>query len=107
RCDDPDDETGEVVVAKRVEARHLGGLAAEKRAAGVATGFAHALDELLEDVGVELARREVVKEEDRTRARARDVIDTVVDDVDADPAMFAGRDRDLDLGADAVGAGGE
>src|SRR5262249_3045325 len=36
-----------------------------------------------------------------------DVVDAVVDDVDSDAAVAAGRDRDLDLGPDAVGAGGE
>ena len=48
--------------------------------------------------------REVVEKEQRPRALHEDVVDAVIDEVDADGAMHVGHERDLQLGADAVGA---
>ena len=105
--DGADDEAGDVVVAERVDARHLRGLAADERAARRAAGLGDALDELGELLGDELAGRVVVEEEERLGAAAEDVVDAVVDEVDADPAVPPGGDRHLDLGADRVRARGE
>ena len=63
--DDADDEAGEVVFAVGVEARHLGGLAAEQRAAVLAARARESFDDLHRDVGIEPAGREVVEEEQR------------------------------------------
>ena len=49
--DDADDEAGEVVLAVGVEAGHLGGLAAEQRAAVLAAAARDPGDDLLGDVG--------------------------------------------------------
>ena len=54
---------------------------------------------------VELAGREVVEEEQRLGALHDDVVDAHRDEVDADRVVDAGLERDLELGADAVGAG--
>ena len=105
--DGADDEARDVVVAERVHARHLGGLAADQRAARGAAGLGDALDELGQVLGHELAGGVVVEEEERLGAAAEDVVDAVVDQVDADAAVAPGGDRDLDLGADRVGARGE
>ena len=105
--DGADDEAGDVVVAERVHARHLRSLAADQRAAGIAARLGDALDELGEVLGHELAGGVVVEEEERLGAAAQDVVDAVVDEVDADAAMAAGGDRDLDLGADRIGARGQ
>ena len=105
--DRADDEARDVVVAKRVDARHLRGLAADQRAPGAAAGLGDALDELGQLLRYELAGGVVVEEEERVGAAAEDVVDAVVDEVDADAAVAPGRDRDLDLGADRIGARGE
>ena len=102
--DDADDEAGEVVLAVGVEARHLGGLAAEQRAAVLAAGRGHAADDRLGDVRRQPAGREVVEEEQRLGALHQDVVDAVVDEIDADRVVPVGQERDLQLGADAVGA---
>ena len=102
--DHSDDEARQVVVTERVHAWHLRGLAAEQRASGCPARLGHAFHQLLEDLRIELAGRKVVEEEQRSSAGARDVVDTVIDDVDADAAMPSSGDGDLDLRADAVGA---
>ena len=82
--DDPDDEPGDVVLARRVEARHLGRLAAEQRAAVLAAASRDPRDDRLEHVGLERAGRDVVEEEQRARALHEDVVDAVVDEVAPD-----------------------
>ena len=52
--------------------------------------------------GIELAGGEVVEEEQRLRALHHEIVDRHGDEVDADGAVDAGLDGDLDLGADAV-----
>ena len=81
----------------------LGHLAADQRAAGLAAAVGHALDELLDVVGVELAHRDVVEEEQRLGALADDVVDAHRHEVDADGVEPAGGLGDERLGADAVG----
>ncbi len=68
---DADDEPRDVVLAVGVEARHLGGLAAEQRAAVGAARAGEPLDNLHGDVGVQPAGGEVVEEEERRRPPAR------------------------------------
>ena len=57
------------------------------------------------DADVELAGGEVVEEEQRLGALHDDVVDAHGDEVDADGVVAAGLDGELELGADAVGAG--
>ena len=64
-----------------------------------------ALDHRGRDVDVELAAREVVEEEQRLGALHEDVVDAHRDEVDADRVVAVERERELELGADAVGAG--
>ena len=104
RSTDADDEAGDVVLAVGVEARHLRGLAAEQRAAVLAARAREPVDDLDGDVGIEAPGREVVEEEERLRALHEDVVDAVIDEVDADGAVDAAHERDAQLGADAVGA---
>ena len=88
-----------------VDARHLGRLAAEQRAAGGLAGLGHAADDLGHEVGVERRCGDVVEEEQRARRLHEDVADAVVDDVHAGAADLAEAGGQLDLGADAVGRG--
>ena len=82
----------------------LGRLAADQRAAGLLAAARDALDDLAGDGDVELAAGEVVEEEQRLGALDQDVVDAHRDEVDADRVVAVERERELELGADAVGA---
>ncbi len=86
---DADERAGDVEGAGRVDARHLGRLAAEQRAAGRFARLGHAGHDVGDEVGVERARRDVVEEEQRSRRLHEDVADAVVDDVVAERAHTA------------------
>ena len=88
--DDADREADQVELARLHGAGVLGHLAADQRAAGLAAALGHALDELLDVVGVELADRDVVEEEQRLGALADEVVDAHGDQVDADGVEAAG-----------------
>jgi hypothetical protein len=105
--DRPDDEACDVVIGERVHPRHLRRLATDQRAARIPAGLGDPLDELRQVLGDELAGGVVVEKEEGLRAAAEDVVDAVVDEVHTDAAMPPGGDRDLDLGADRIGARGE
>ena len=90
-----------------VDAGHLRGLTAQQRAAGHPAGFGHAAYDVRDQVGVDLARRDVVEEEQRAGGLHEHVVDAVVDDVGADTPDAAQPSGELDLRADAVGRGDE
>ena len=100
--DRADAEAGEVIVALGVHAGHFGRLAADQRAAGLAAAFGDRRDDRGGDVIVELPGRIIVEEEQRLGALDDEIVDAHRDEVDADPVMPAGLDRQLELGADAV-----
>ncbi len=100
-----DRKAAEIVVAVLVEAGHFRGLAADQGAAAFPAAFGDAGDDRSGGFRVELAAGEIVEEEQRFRALHHEVVDRHRHQVDADPAMQAGLDRDQDLGADAVGGG--
>ena len=100
---DADGEADEVELAGLHGAGVLGHLAADERAAGLPAALGHAVDELLDVVGVELADGDVVEEEERLGALAHEVVDAHGDEVDADRVEAAGGLGDERLGADAVG----
>ena len=85
----PDGEAGEVVVAVAVHARHLRRLAADQRAAGQPAALGDAGDDRRALVGIELAGREIVEEEQRLGALHDDVVDAHGDEVDADRVVPA------------------
>ena len=105
--DNADDETGEVVLAIGIEARHLRGFAAKERATVVLATTGESLDDLSRDVGLQRPGREVVEKEQWPGPLDEDVVDAVVDQVDANRLVRIGEKRDFQLGADAVGAGHE
>jgi hypothetical protein len=85
----------------------LRGLPAEERAAGPAAALDHALHDRGDPRRLDLPRREVVEEEQRLGAGAGDVVGAHRDEVDPDGGQPVGSARDLELGADAVGGGGQ
>ena len=98
-----DREAREVVVARLIEARHLGGLAADQGTFRLPAAFGYALDDRRAHLGLELSTGEVVEEEERLGALHDEIVDRHGHKVDADRLVPAGLDRDLDLGADPVG----
>ena len=72
---DADREAHQVELSWLHGAGVLGHLAADQRAASLPAAVGHALDELLDVVGVELADRDVVEEEEGLGALAHDVVD--------------------------------
>ncbi len=103
--DHADAEAREVVVVAVIHPRHLGGLAADERGAGLRAAFCDALDDGLRDVHPQLAGGVVVEEEERLRALHDDIVRAHGDEVDADRVVPAGVDGEAQLGAHAVSAG--
>jgi hypothetical protein len=84
---------------------HLGGFAADQGAAGELAAFGDAFDHGGGGIHVELAAGEVVEEEQRLGALHQDVVDAHGDQVLADGVVAVPVEGQLELGADAVGAG--
>ena len=82
--DNADDEAGEVVFAVGVEARHLRGLTAQKRAAVLTAPTRDARDHLLDHQRRQPSGRQVIEEEQRLGPLHEDVVDAVIHEVAAD-----------------------
>ncbi len=100
--DDADEEADEVELPLGVDARHLGGLAAEERGAHRPAGLGQSRQQILEHRGVEVAGGHVVQEEERLRALDQGVVDAVVHDVVADAPDPSRLERQPGLRAHAV-----
>ena len=105
--DAADDRADEIVLARRIEARHFGGLAAEERHLVLLAGLAETGNDRLELLGVDFRRADVVHEEKRLGALHEDVVHAVVDDVLPDRVVLVHHRGHLQLRADAVGRGNE
>jgi hypothetical protein len=97
-----DAESGEIVVALRIHARHFGGLAADQGAACLPAAVRDRGDDALGDSALELAGREIIEEEQRLGALDDEVVDAHRDQIDTDAVMAVEVDRELQLGADAI-----
>jgi len=99
-----DGKAGEVVLAGRVHARHLGSLAANQRTASQLATLGDALDHVGGGVDVELAAGEVIEEEQRLCTLHQDVVDAHRHQILADGVMLVQLEGKLELGAYAIGA---
>ena len=97
-------EAGQVVLVLAVHAGHLGGLAADEGAAGLAATLGDAGDDLLDALGLILAHGHIIQEEHGHGAGADDVVDAHSHAVNAHGIVLVHEKGDLQLGADAVGA---
>ncbi len=95
---------GKVVLAIGIEAGHLRGFAADKRAAVFAAGPGDTGHHLLDDFGGKPPGGQVVEEKQRCRALHRDVVDTMIDQVRAHRVVNAKLKGQLELGADPIRA---
>ncbi len=102
--DHADNESGQIVFAVGIEARHLSGFAADQSTAVVFAGFGQAFDHFLGDFRFEFAGRQVIHEKQRRCALHGDVIDAVVHQIRADGVMHLHLEGDFQLGANAVHA---
>ncbi len=75
--DDADARPGEVELVLAVDARQLGRLAADQRAAGLAADLGRALDELGDLLELDPVRGDVVEEKERLGAARDHVVDAV------------------------------
>ena len=94
----------DVVLAVRIHARHLGGLAADQRTARLPAAFRHTGHDGLHLFGDVVAQGHVVQEKERFRALRQHVVDAHGHGIDADGVVLVHRKRDLEFGAHAVGA---
>jgi len=99
------DRADQVILVLRIEPGHLGGLAAQQRTAVLFARFAQAGDHLFENGGVKARGPDVIHEKQRRGPLDKDVVNAVIDDILADGVVALGQRGDLELGADAVGAG--
>ena len=107
RFDDADAAARQVERVLGHQARVLGGLAADQRAAGVAAAGRDRADQLRHRLGDDVPDRDVVEEGERLRPAADDVVGAHRDEVDADRVEALERRGDGGLGPDPVGRGDE
>src|SRR6266850_190882 len=87
--DGANDESGEIVFTGWIKPGHFRGLATDESTPRFAAGAAHAFDELLDDLWIELAHGEIVEKKKWLRAMHKNVIDAVIDEVAADGGVDA------------------
>ena len=87
-----DRKAREIVVAGVIEARHLGGFAADQRAARKPATLRDARDDRRAGLWIQLSAGEIVEKEKRLCALHHEVVDRHGNQVDADRVM-AGRSR--------------
>ena len=102
--DRADSEAGKVVLSWRIHAGHFCGFAADQCATGQFASRRNALHNLGGGCHVELSAGEVVKKEQWFGTLHQDVVHAHRDQIDTDRIVSVQLKRELELGADAVGA---
>ena len=95
-------ESGEVVIATAIHARHLGRLAPDQGASGLTAALGDPGDDRGGLCHLQTPRGEIIEEEQRVRALHHQVVDAHRHEVDAHRVMQPGLDRDTQFGADAI-----
>ena len=95
-------EARQIIVARRVHARHFGGFATDQRAARLPASFRDACDHPLSDRIVELSGGEIIQKEQGFGTLYDQIVDAHRDQVDAHAVMPVMLDRQLQFGAHAV-----
>src|ERR1700675_4840838 len=98
---DPDDPTGEIVFALPIDSWHLRRFTADQRATGRATSARKSANELIENAPFQLFRADIIEKKQRTRAKRRDVVDTMGHQIDADGIVPVHREGHLQFCAPA------
>ncbi len=103
--DHADGESGQVVFAIGIHARHLRGFAPDQSAAGLDAPLGNALDDLGGFFRAKFAGGHVIEEEKGFGTLHDDIVDAHRHQVDADRVVLVGQKSQLELGAHAVGGG--
>src|SRR5262249_39831925 len=93
--DDADGESGQIVLAARVQIRQLRGLAADQRASRAPAALGDAAHERFYAVGVQARHPDVIQEVKRLCAVDQQIVDSHGDEVDPDRVMPIGEEGDL------------
>ena len=101
--DHADDEAGDVVVIIPIEAGHLGGFAANQRAAVLRAAAGHSANHIGHHFRSQPASRVVVEKKKWAGALHEDVVHTVAYKIVSDGVVDLHRLRDTQFRADAVG----
>jgi hypothetical protein len=83
----------------------ISAVSADQGAAGELAALRDALDDIGRDLRVELAAGEIVEEEKRLRTLHQHIVRAHRHEINADGVVAAQREGELELGADAIGAG--
>ena len=102
-----DDEARKIVLALRVKARHLGGLATDQGHAILLAREANPAYHLGSDLRVEPTDGKIVQEEQRGGTLDGDVVDAMVDQALAHAIVAVCGERNLELRPDSVGGADE
>ena len=97
-----DAETGKVVIAGGIHARHFRRFTTDQRATCLLAAFGNAGNHPLGHAILELAGGEIVQEEKRFGPLNDQIVDAHGNEIDSDRVMFAAIDGELQLGADAI-----
>ena len=100
-----DGKAGKVEPAIRIDARHLGRLAADQGGLALDTAIGDAGNNLGGDGALELAGCEIVQEEQWNSTLCNQVVDAHGHQIDAEAAITADGARQFQLGADTVRRG--
>ena len=98
-------EARQVVLVRRVEAGHFGGLAAHQGTASLHAALGHALYQIGDALGNVLAAGDVIQEHQGLGTGAHHVVYAHGNAVNANSIVLVHQERDLQLGAHTVGAG--
>ncbi len=105
--DDAHRETGDVVLALGVHARHLGRLAAHQRTARLTAAVGDARDDGLDLLGFVVPHGHIVEEHQRLGTLRQHVVDAHGHGIDADRVVLVHLEGQLELGSHAVGTAHE
>src|SRR5690606_31623436 len=100
-------ETGKIVIAVAVHARHFSGFTADQRRTGLTASFGNARNDVHALVRRKLAGRKIIEEEKWLGTLNNEIVDAHGNQIDAHRVVLVGVDGDLQLGADAVIGGNE
>ena len=102
--DRTDRKTREIVFAIGIHVGHLGGFAADQRAAGLFAACRNSADHACSGIDIEPSAGEIVEKKQRLGALHQDVVDAHRHQIDAYRVMAPERKGHPQLGADPVGA---
>ena len=75
----------------------------QQHATVLTAAIRHAFDDARNNIRRQLSRRDVIEKEKRARALDQNVVDAMIDEIASDRVVYAGRKRDLQVRADAIG----